>query len=495
MGNILSDENRTRILATITPSKSEILAQQELIKKLTHTLEQQAMVQGRIYSFIEAQGSTGEKQTQLRDAADIDLFVGLRPDDYSETLSLPATERHRALDVTLDDIVEKWFIPAVQDLDVHDVQKTFSQHPYLSLKMDGLDIDILCCFDTSQAGIMSKGPITAVDRTVHHSRYIANSLTKRMREDVRLLKSFVHASHAYGDTCAVGRIGFTGYALELLVVASGSLDGALEALVALDQAPHDPLNRSLEQLKKIPAFRDDIIFIIDPVDTGRNVASGFAPRAYSWLKKRIQELRSAERAGNHKVIMDAFLETPIPTGNLPDWLAPHALAYEFTSDGSVHYTVLRDKLYRLARKVAFQLKRERTGEPRFGNILIEVYFENATFSIGFLVESPAAGKLYERRGPPAELSEEAKAFRRTHKEVSERDGFLWTIEKREWTNAFALADNILGRSSIEGLTRCSDRGMVSDRVLNALYLYAVPAEGVLLDQWQGFKEQGTKYAK
>ncbi len=476
----------------ITPSKSEILAQQEIIKKLIHALEQQAMIQGRSYSFIAAQGSTGEKQTQLRDAADIDLFVGLKPDDYSEILSLSATERHRALDVTLDDIVEKWFIPAVQELDVHDVQKTFSQHPYLSLKMGKFDIDILCCFDISQAEIMSKGPITAVDRTVHHSRYIATNLTKRMREDVRLLKSFVRASHAYGDMCAVGRMGFTGYALELLVVASGSLDGALKALAALGQAPHDPLSRSLEQLRKVPAFRDDIIFIIDPVDTERNVASSFSPRSYRWLKKRIQDIGSEEKAGKRKVVMDAFLESPIPTRALPDWLVPHALAYEFASDGSVHYTVLRDKLYRLARKVSLQLKREQTGESRFGNILTEVYFEDATFSIGFLIESPGAEESYERRGPPVELTEGAKEFRRTHKEVSERDGFLWTIERREWTDAFALADNIVNRSPINGLTRSPDKGNVSARVLNALYLYAVPVESVLLDQWQGFKEQSTE---
>lgn len=492
MGNILSDENRTRILALITPPKSEILAQQEIIMKLTHALEQQAMVQGRIYSFIEAQGSTGEKQTQLKDAADIDLFVGLRPDDYSETVSLPATERHRALDVTLDDIVEKWFIPAVQDLNVHDVQKTFSQHPYLSLKIDGLDVDILCCFDISQAEIMSKGPITAVDRTIHHSRYIADSLTEKLREDVRLFKSFVRASHAYGDMCAVGRVGFTGYALELLVVALGSLDGALKALAALDQAPHDPLSRSLEQLKKVPAFRDDIIFIIDPVDTGRNVASSFSRRAYRWLRKRIQEMRREAKAQKHEVVMGAFLERPIPTAVLPDWLVPHALAYEFASDGSVHYTVLRDKLYRLARKVSSQLKRERTGESRFGNILTEVYFEDATFSIGFLIENPAAEESYERRGPPAELTDGAREFRRTHKEVSERDGFLWTIVKREWTSAFALADNIVNRSPINGLTHGPDRGIVSTRVLNALYLYAIPVENVLLEQWQGFKEHGTE---
>ena len=492
MGNILSDENRTRILALITPPKSEILAQQEIIMNLTNALEQQAMVQGRIYSFIEAQGSTGEKQTQLKDVADIDLFVGLRPDDYSETLSLPATERHRALDVTLDDIVEKWFIPAVQDLNVHDVQKTFSQHPYLSLKMDGLDVDILCCFDISQAEIMSKGPITAVDRTVHHSRYIADRLTEKLREDVRLFKSFVRASHAYGDKCAVGRVGFTGYALELLVVALGSLDGALKALAALDKAPHDPLSRSLEQLKKVPAFRDDIIFVIDPVDTGRNVASSFSPRAYRWLKKRIQEIRREAKAQKHEVVMGAFLERPIPTAVLPDWLIPHALAYEFASDGSVHYTVLRDKLYRLARKVSAQLKRERTGESRFGNILTEVYFEDATFSIGFLIENPAVEESYERRGPPAELTDGAREFRRTHKEVSERDGFLWTIVKREWTSAFALADNNVNRSPINGLTHGPDRGIVSTKVLNALYLYAVPVESVLLEQWQGFKEQGTE---
>ncbi|MEE8181896.1 MAG: hypothetical protein V3T87_01125, partial [Candidatus Thorarchaeota archaeon] len=258
------------------------------------------------------------------------------------------------------------------------------------------------------------------------------------------------------------------------------------------QTPQDPLNRQLDQLKKIPTFRDDIIFIIDPVDTGRNVASSFSPRAYRWLKKRIQEIESAEKAGKHEVVMEAFLEKPIPTDTLPDWLVPHALAYEFASDGSVHYTILRDKLHRLARKVSIQLERERTGESRFGNILTEVYFEDATFSIGVLIESPAAEESYERKGPPVELTEGAKEFRRTHKEVSERDGFLWTIERREWTDAFALADNIVNRSPINGLTRSPDRGEVSARVLNALYLYAVPVESILLEQWQGFKEQSTE---
>ena len=60
--------------------------QQEVIRILREALKERAGEIGQIYSFIEEQGSTGRKQTQLRNKADIDLFIGLSPDEHGKII-------------------------------------------------------------------------------------------------------------------------------------------------------------------------------------------------------------------------------------------------------------------------------------------------------------------------------------------------------------------------------------------------------------------------
>jgi len=248
LGILLSENVRKRILAKVTPTQKELDLQKTIIDTLKHALSDHPNSANYTYSFIEAQGSTGRKQTQLRGTADIDLFVGLVPENYAAMLDRPIQTRHQALDDLMSNMVNNWFEPAVVELETTDVQRAFSQHPYLSLKMMGLEIDILGCFDIDADYLSEKGPITAVDRTVHHTRYVADLLTDVKRDDARILKSFVRACHAYGDQCAVGRMGITGVSLELLVILSKSLEDAFTALGQLDGRPIDPLK--LEQDRK-----------------------------------------------------------------------------------------------------------------------------------------------------------------------------------------------------------------------------------------------------
>ncbi|NHI88501.1 MAG: hypothetical protein EAX87_03200 [Candidatus Thorarchaeota archaeon] len=476
MEPIISNNIRKRILAEITPSKEEIDLQKTTIDSLKSALSSHPSSHEYRYSFIEAQGSTGRKQTQLRGTADIDLFVGLSPEDYSAILEKPPQSRHREIDNLMNRMINDWFEPALAGLDTADVQLAFSQHPYLSLKMRGLDIDILGCFDINQDQLSKRGPFTAVDRTVHHTQYVADRLTEEKREDARILKSFVRACHAYGDRCAVGRMGITGVSLELLAILSRNLDDAIEKLEKLRDFPIDPEERTLKDLRKIPAFKDDYIILIDPTDHQRNIASSFTPRAYECVKYRIGELQKACLEHDETKLIELMIEAPIPSDPLPDWLANHAFAREFKSDGSRHYTILRDKLYRAAGKAQATLQAERTGEPRFGETLMEVVFEEDTFSIGFLIECPKISKDYLRRGPPITLVEAAEEFRKSHPEVDERDGYLWIKVEREWDNPKALADMVLAESTIKGLRQVTETGEVSQKVLNVLYKFILPLD-------------------
>ncbi len=272
------------------PTSEEIRTQHQVTNILVDGLARRSKALSQRYSFIEPQGSTGKKQTQLRGAADIDLFVGLKPDDFSDILALGLKERHQSLDELLNRFVETWFIPALKGSGATSIRKTYSQHPYLSLVLKGLDVDIIGCFDISADELARNGPVTAVDRTVHHTRYVVAHMNDRLREDVRILKSFVRAAHAYGDIAALGKMGFTGYSLELAVIMRDGLDSALAAIRSLEESPLDPIGRPLETLRAVPQFRDDYVFIIDPTDTRRNVASSFTQRTCRWLSHCIDEL-------------------------------------------------------------------------------------------------------------------------------------------------------------------------------------------------------------
>ena len=71
------------ILEEIVPTKQELNLINEIVKKLRSLLEKKAKELNIEYTQIEPQGSTGIKQTQLKNDFDIDLFIGLNYDLYS----------------------------------------------------------------------------------------------------------------------------------------------------------------------------------------------------------------------------------------------------------------------------------------------------------------------------------------------------------------------------------------------------------------------------
>lgn len=483
MGRLISDDIRRTVLAQITPTKEEIQNQKETISSLKDSLVHHADMEGFQFSFIEAQGSTGKKQTQLRNAADIDLFVGLDPEDYSNIIRLAQKERSTAIDSIMNGLVEDWFIPVVEGMAVSQVKKAYSQHPYLSLVMSGLEIDILGCFDIDSATLSKEGPYTAVDRTVHHTKYIADNLTKKTREDARILKSFVRASHAYGDRCAVGRMGLTGISLELLAIESDDLDSAFDSLEHLDEMPIDQKRRSLSELRKIQTFRDDFVYLIDPTDLRRNIASSFTPRSYRWVQYRIGLLRNSKE----RVTIDMLLEAPIPDTEPSKWLKDNLFVFEFKSDGSTHYTILRDKLYRVSKKVQSNICTERTGETRFGMSIMEIYFERENYAVGFVVENPTISEEYTRRGPPSDMKSASEEFLKKHPHAYEKDGFYWTTEKRGWCSAGKMIEHLFGISPINGLS-LTNHSSVSKKVLNVIEQYIFPIEPDLPKRMARVKE-------
>ncbi|MEM1900822.1 MAG: CCA tRNA nucleotidyltransferase [Candidatus Nezhaarchaeales archaeon] len=148
----------------------------------------------------------------------------------------------------------------------------YAEHPYIRTFVENYAIDIVPCseFDPKEGR-----PLTAVDRTPLHTRFVNEKLDEQLRNEVRLLKGFMKGIGAYGAEVKVS--GFSGYLCELLVIYYGSFLEVIKNArywrpfsTVIDLAKHyeDP-----KQALKI--FKSPLV-VIDPVDKKRNVAAALS---------------------------------------------------------------------------------------------------------------------------------------------------------------------------------------------------------------------------
>jgi len=111
--------------------------------------------------------------------------------------------------------LEKYGLQVAKEI-VKEMKGTFTlkyaQHPYLSAKINDVEIDIVPCYkikDTSEVK-------SAVDRTPFHVAYLQKKLKKKQANEVRLLKKFLKNHNLYGADAKTQ--GFSGYLCELLII-------------------------------------------------------------------------------------------------------------------------------------------------------------------------------------------------------------------------------------------------------------------------------------
>jgi len=452
-------------LRMVKPTKSEIAEQKEVIDYLKKSIEEMGKKTGYKFLFIEEEGSTGIKQTQLKGASDIDIFVALSPNDYKSILKLPKKKMKEKLHKEFEMIVEKWFKPAAIDAGCTDIKITFAEHPYLSAKIKGFDVDILAGFWLEPQELLKRGPITAVDRTPHHTRFVHKNLSTEQRDEVRLLKAFLKACHVYGDKCAIGRSGFTGFSVELLIFFYKTFENTLMNFKNLPQHPIDFFGRERQELRKHPKFGKDFLIIVDPTDPNRNVAASIDKRAYLYVNHVSQNFLADPS-------IDYFIEKPIEPLSLgeKEKYKEHLVIVEFENTKNLHYVILRDKLYKLASQIAFLLEKEETGEERFGKTIYEVYFEEPIYAIGFYCMKRELKPYFLRRGPPSNMTNRVKDFLKKHPEAFEKNGFYWSKIKRKYTRPLDLVSDIL----------IKQEGMLSKMILKNVKFLGISNTGLTI---------------
>ncbi len=484
------------ILHEIVPLPEEIDKQTKLIKKVTGFIFNSAIPQDLSITFIEPQGSTGLKQTALRDSADIDLFIGLSPEIiFSQKFPSKGKTRNFIQNLFKKHLRE-WMIPLLKSHDLMNISMSYAEHPYVSAQMEGIDFDIILCFDISDHFLQENGPITAMDRTPHHTRFIQEKLSPDQRNDVIMFKYFLKSHHCYGDKSPVGRTGFIGYSAEILIVKYGSLQNLFQNFTELEHKVINCRNKETRHLNYLKhhsfaEFRrkfypNDFLVILDPTDLQRNVGSSISPRAYFVIRDAIQAfLNNPTRE----------LCVPMPIPLISDRIISveeraNYFYLEYQQIEEDHYTKFRDKLYSLMRNLLKEATFEATKELRFEKNIGELLFneKEGIYVLAFYTGTPIISPKYLRIGPRKDEEPHYSKFLEKNPGATDRDNHI-TVEK---SRSFIYFYDFLKKRSKElpiaklelihvGSAQDSDISEIGQQSIMNLHLNVVPYFSELKD--------------
>jgi len=162
----------------------------------------------------------------------------------------------------------------------------YAQHPYASGLVQGVDIDIVPCYEVESAEKIK----SAVDRTPFHVRYIEKNFPLALSDDVRLSKQFLTANKLYGADAKTQ--GFSGYVCELLTIHYGGFIEVLKAVA--NWKPGEVIDlenyykkEEYPQLRK--NFKNNPLILIDPTDRNRNTTAPVSVEGFLRFKKLAKE--------------------------------------------------------------------------------------------------------------------------------------------------------------------------------------------------------------
>jgi tRNA nucleotidyltransferase (CCA-adding enzyme) len=106
---------------------------------------------------------------------------------------------------------------------------------------------------------------SSADRSPFHTRFMEKSLTPKMRNEIRILKTFLKSNGIYG--AEIAKQGFSGYVSEVLILNFKSFENLIKSISEIKE------NQIIGKTSK--KFETSIV-IIDPIDSNRNLAAAIS---------------------------------------------------------------------------------------------------------------------------------------------------------------------------------------------------------------------------
>ena len=229
----------SKVRKSIIPSKSLEISKMQIANLAFKLVEEQLKKFPEVIS-LEFGGSYA-KGTWLSNA-DVDIFIKFKK----------ITSEEKFVKIS-----EKIGFTSMKK---HNPYVRYSEHPYVEAKIKNTRINVVPCYDVKLGNWKS-----SADRSPFHTRKMKKVLTTKMREEVRLLKTFLKYSGIYGAEMA--KQGFSGYVSEVLILNFGNFENVIKFIAKIKEN---------QVIGKTPKIFETPIVIVDPIDSNRNLAAAIS---------------------------------------------------------------------------------------------------------------------------------------------------------------------------------------------------------------------------
>ena len=230
----------SKIEKSVNPSKNIIKIKKQIADEAFSLVKEQVNNYPELVG-LEFGGSYA-KDTWLPNEADIDIFI-----KFKKTIN----------DEKFVDISKKI---GFESMKKYKPYVRYSEHPYVEAKIKKTKINIVPCYDVNLGEWKS-----STDRSQFHTKYMLDALTPKMKNEVRILKTFLKSTKIYGSEIA--KQGFSGYVSEVLILNFGSFENVIKSIAKIQP------NQIIGNTSK--TFETPIV-IMDPIDNNRNLAAAIS---------------------------------------------------------------------------------------------------------------------------------------------------------------------------------------------------------------------------
>lgn len=252
-----------------------------------------------------------------------------------------------------------------------------------------------------------------------HVKWV-NTVGKKYKDDIRLVKKFCKAAKCYGAESYIR--GFSGHVVDILTIHyKGFLNLLKAASKWKPKVVIDPKNafkgKALLMLNK--SKTEGPFVLVDPVQPDRNAAAALT-------EENLERFISAAKAFLKKPSRDFFVEKEIDFDALG----------KKGSLVSVDVQTLDDKEDVAGTKFVRAFEHCRDGLSEFGVLDSGwVWDKRKKGAWWFVLKDLRLPDKKDQPGPPVNMADAVKKFKRAHKETFSKSGRVWARVKRESVDA------------------------------------------------------------
>jgi tRNA nucleotidyltransferase (CCA-adding enzyme) len=385
----------------LKPSRDKLPVAEKLIGEI-----EKLLVKAGIHATVVPGGSYA-KGTMLKDKFDIDLFVRF---DF---------KKYRDEDLSL--LLQK----ALKSLKA---EKVHGSRDYFQIRRSGIVFEIIPVLRIDSF----KEALNVTDMSPLHVGYVKSKFTKgkNLADDIRLAKQFCRGAGVYGAESYIR--GFSGHVVDLLIIYYGGFENLLMQAsvwgekVVIDLEAHwkDPLT-SLNSSKL-----DSPLVIVDPIQKDRNAAAAVSVDKFEDFKDAAKRFIMHPSIDFFKVKSLTIKDMKDLTGN-DTLVVLEALPTEGKDD------VVGTKILKCHEFIQKMIEKNEF-------ILLHADWEYGKKStLFYIVRDEVLSPELLVKGPPVKSVFFCESFKAAHKKTVQKNGFLYAIEKRKFTDVVSLIKSTL----------------------------------------------------